>query len=968
MSDINNKNEKLETKGYWQNVEDKTPVEVTTQEFPEGEFDSFSVKKDRRSFLKIMGFSVSALPLTGCVKIPVRKAIPYLTKDPAQIPGVANYYATNFEGHPALVKTREGRPIKVEGNTLSTVTGGGTNARMQASVLDLYDSNRLRGPEVEGKEVEWEQLDSVLRAALDGEKKMGKKAVLVTGNVTSPSELKLIQEFTSKRGVEHIAYDPASNTSVMEANERSFGVYAPSSYDLVYADVIVSFGADFLGTFGNDVKQMRDYAIRRKPANPRGLSKHIQVESYMSLTGSNADNRFTRTEQSKRNILLNVYASVTGDSSGKVNLNEEDQKLADFIVKNLKSAKSSLVLAGDDNADVQMLVNGINQKLGNYGKTVKVYNSNSKWANNKQFESFVKDMASGKVGAAMFLGANPAYDYHDPKAFAEALKNLGVRVSFASSLNETGKLCNVLAPTNHVYESWSDRLVDEKEISFIQPVIQPLFGSRMAMETFMSLAGMEGTFHDYMKANWKKSIYPQLGAQDNFENFWNKALHDGIVSSESLAAQTGYRNVNASQAAGKLKNTKTGEGVQVVTYQKFAIRNGEMANNPLLHEMPDPITKATWDNYIMVSPMDAKDQGIKSGDVLKLEASGHSVSLPAVVQPGVAANTVAVAIGYGRTVSGKVGTGLGGNAYPFAKENVFGAIAKTGAQRPLALSQTHQSMEGRDIVRETTGDEYNQDKSSGNKPKMHLAQIYPENEIMNKSKHQWAMAIDLNTCTGCSTCVVACNTENNVPIVGRTEVHRRRDMHWMRIDRYYQGDEANPETVHMPMLCQHCENAPCENVCPVLATLHSSDGLNQMVYNRCVGTRYCANNCPYKVRRFNWFNYDHSDDYARLALNPDVSIRSRGVMEKCSFCVQRIQAGKLKAKRERRELKSEDIKTACQQSCPTQAIVFGDMKDENSPISQALKDQRAYTVLEEVNTKPRVNYMVKVRNKNKEEA
>ena len=971
---IDNKNDKScgtscgcgsSVNGYWQDVEDKTALQTSAQEFPEGEFDSFSIKKDRRSFLKIMGFSVSALPLAGCVKIPVRKAIPYLHKNDAQIPGVANYYATNFEGHPMLIKAREGRPIKAEGNKLSTVNGGGTNARGQASILDLYDSNRLRAPQVEGKSVEWAELDRLLKAALTGEKQMNRKMVLVTKSMTSPSELKLIKELSSKHNVEHIAYDAVSMSAVSKANEESFGVFAPSSYNLEEADVIVSFGADFLGGYGNDIKQARGYAQRRQPDNARGMSKHIHVESFMTLTGSNADNRFTRSEESRRNILVNVYASITGDSSAKSALSEEDQKLADFIVKNLKDAKTSLVLAGDDNADIQLLVNSINQKLGNFGKSVKVFKSDAKWADDERFEAFVKEMADGKVGAAMFLGTNPAYSYHNPSAFAQALSKVSVRVSFASSLDETGKLCNFLAPSNHAYESWSDTLVDFTELSFTQPVIQALFGSRMASETLMAIADIEGTFHDYMMANWEKNLFSKVGSGSNFQNFWNKALHDGVMAAPGLAKEASYSSVSASSAAKNVKSIEYGQGLQVVTYQKFAIGDGEMANNPLLQEMPDPITKATWDNYIMVSPVYANENGIKSGNVLKLEAAGHTVTLPAVVQPGVAKNTVAVALGYGRTVSGKVGTGLGGNAYPFTKKEAFGTVAKTGAQRALALSQTHQSMEGRDIVRETTTDEYNKDNSAGNKS-YKFKQIYPKNELLT-DKHQWAMAIDLNTCTGCSTCVVACNTENNVPVVGRTEVHRRRDMHWLRIDRYYQGDEQNPETVHMPMLCQHCEAAPCENVCPVLATVHSSDGINQQVYNRCIGTRYCANNCPYKVRRFNWFNYDHSDEYARLALNPDVSVRSRGVMEKCSFCIQRIQEGKLKAKRERRELRADDIVPACAQSCPTNGIVFGDMNDENSPISKLLKDQRTYTVLEEINTKPRVNYMVKVRNKTKEE-
>jgi Fe-S-cluster-containing dehydrogenase component len=392
-------------------------------------------------------------------------------------------------------------------------------------------------------------------------------------------------------------------------------------------------------------------------------------------------------------------------------------------------------------------------------------------------------------------------------------------------------------------------------------------------------------------------------------------------------------------------------------------------NNPWLHELPDPVTKATWDNYFMICSKLADEKSIKSGDVIEVKTEMGAIKLPAIVQPGTDVNTIGVAVGYGRKIAGKVARGLGANAFHLAKlvegthtyhDTKIISISKTGAHRGLAQTQTHHSMEGRDIVRETTFEQYNKDNSAGNKPEMKLAQIYPGHV---QGGHQWAMAIDMNSCTGCSSCIVSCNSENNVPVVGRAEVKNRREMHWLRIDRYYAGDEHEPETVHMPMMCQHCENAPCENVCPVLATVHSSDGLNQQIYNRCVGTRYCANNCPYKVRRFNWFNYDHSDEYERLALNPDVSIRSRGVMEKCSFCVQRIQEGKLNAKRERRALKDGDIRTACQEGCPSDAIVFGDMKDENSEIAKMIEHNRRYVVLEELNVKSRVSYMVKVRNK-----
>jgi molybdopterin-containing oxidoreductase family iron-sulfur binding subunit len=577
-------------------------------------------------------------------------------------------------------------------------------------------------------------------------------------------------------------------------------------------------------------------------------------------------------------------------------------------------------------------------------------------SNNNEFDKLVKNMESSKVGAVFFLGVNPAYDYRLNKAFTSALSKVDVRVSFAMAKDETAALCNYIAPTNHTYESWSDSQVSHDEFSFTQPVIQPLFGTRMAMETLMAHAGIKGNFHDFVKSNWKSNFFNTSGAAG--DNKWNNALHEGVVTLDGYSKMLSGSFGSVEGIITSISKT-TYPNMSVELYQKSAMTNGHMANNPWLHEMPDPVTKATWDNYIMVSPKYAKSNGLKSGDVCVLKSSTHSVKLPVIVQPGTDTATFGVAVGYGRRVAGKVAKNLGANAFGFSNHESV-TLAKTGEFNGLAQTQTHHSMEGRDIIRETTFAEYVKDNKAGNHKKARLVNIYPEHK---KDGHQWAMAIDLASCTGCSSCIISCNAENNVPVVGRQEVKNRREMHWLRIDRYYKGDENQPEVMNMPMLCQHCENAPCENVCPVMATLHSSDGLNQQVYNRCVGTRYCANNCPYKVRRFNWFNYDRGDKLERMVLNPDVSNRTRGIMEKCSMCVQRIQEGKLQAKKERRALKDGDIKLACQQSCPGDGIVFGDMNDPKSKISKFLGDERNYTVLEELNVRPRISYLTKIRNK-----
>lgn len=956
--------------GYWQDVENKVlDPKVADKEFADGEFDSFSVEKSRRSFLKIMGFSVTALPLTGCVKIPVRKAIPYLMKNDTVIPGVANWYASTFNGVPLLIKTREGRPIKVEGNDKSVLTMGGTNSQAQASVLSLYDSNRLSSPLVDGKSVEWLEFDKKLKQNLDSAKGSGKEVVIVTPSLASPSELALIKEFTAKYGAKHIAYEATSDFAQTKANELSFGSMASNEYAFDKADLIVSFGADFLGTWGNDTAFTRQYTSRRDPAHELGMNRHIQIEPTMSLTGSNADYRHTKSLKDSRNILLGVLKGLTGE--GNTSVSAENKEIVNNLVKELKaSAGKSLVVSNDTDINAQVVVNKINQALGNYGTTLSAVSSSYKaLASDEAFEEFVSSMNAGNVAAALLVNVNPAYSYHDGAKFEKAYAKVGTRVTFALSNDETSTLSNFNATGNHTYESWSDTLVSSNELSFTQPVIQPLFGSRMYTETLMNLLSISGGFYEYMQSFWAKNFYVKSSGFATAVDFWNKSLHDGVVTLDGLSSALSVSNFSAGKSAKALNEVSYKSDLHIITYQKSGLMNGDMANNPWLQELPDPITKATWDNYVMVSPAYAKENGIKSGDVVELKASTHSVKLPAIVQPGTAANTVAVAVGYGRKVAGKVAKNLGANAFSFNSyvngsvqtSTSFGSLTKTGKFKGLAQTQTHQYMEGRDIVREATAADYSKDPKAGNHKKAKLVNIYPADH--SKEGHQWAMAIDLTKCTGCSACVVSCNAENNVPVVGRQEVANRRDMHWMRLDRYYKGDDAQPEVMHMPMLCQHCENAPCENVCPVMATVHSSDGINQQIYNRCVGTRYCANNCPYKVRRFNWFNYDRSDKMANMVLNPDVSQRSRGIMEKCSLCIQRIQEGKLTAKRERRKLKDGDIKVACQQSCPADGIVFGDMNDKDSKIAKYLGHERNYTVLEELNVRPRVSYLTKIRNK-----
>lgn len=943
--------------GYWQDVENKVlDPKKLNKEFEDGEFDSFSIKKNRRSFLKIMGFSVSALPLTGCVKIPVRKAVPYLYKNDVTIVGVPTWYATTFGGYPVLAKTREGRPIKIEGNKKSKITEGAANAQMQAAVISLYDSNRYRGPQIKGQQVEWEKFDEALKSRLQEVTQAGKSLVVIAPPSKSPSETRLLREFAQKLNATVIYYDSAQNHGLLEAAKESFGEAVFPEYNLEKADYILSFGADFLSTYGDDLGQTRGYIARRDPQHPDGMSKHVQVESLMSMTGMNADYRFTRTLQEQRAFLMTIYSALMGESAEGITISVDDKKLAQSIASDLKTAGSRAVILSDDkDKDAQVLVNKINAQLGALGNTVSFVKKNAvTYSNSQQLEEALNQMSRGEVGGVFFYNTNPVYNYSVDDRLTRALKAVPLTLSTAMAPDETSSLCEFVAPTNHIFESWGDLQVSSQEFATTQPLIQPLFGSRMAPETLMRLAQMEGSYDEYVKSYWQTS----LSGASNGTNFWNKALHDGVVQIDGQASALSASPGSASASLTGLKYKKYPK-FSVQTYMKSAIRDGEMANNPFLHELPDPVTKATWDNYVMISPKFAAENGIKSGDMVELKAGGHAAKAPAIVQPGTANNTFGIALGYGRSVAGKVGKGLGANAYKFVNDQEA-TLSKTGEFKGLAQTQTHHSMEGRDIVRDGLYSDYLENKSVANHKKAKLVHIYPEHA---KEGHQWAMSIDLNKCTGCSACIVSCNTENNVPVVGRQEVANRREMHWIRLDRYYKGDENEPEVLNMPMLCQHCENAPCENVCPVLATVHSSDGINQQIYNRCVGTRYCANNCPYKVRRFNWFNYDRGDSIDKLALNPDISQRSRGVMEKCSFCIQRIQSGKLEAKRERRALKDGDIQVACQQSCPGDAIVFGDMKDPESKISKYLNSERNYTVLRELNVQPRVSYLTKIKNK-----
>jgi MoCo/4Fe-4S cofactor protein with predicted Tat translocation signal len=1039
-------------KKYWKGIEelsnDPEFLKNANSEFPaflplkESQANGGEVESgtDRRDFLKLLGFGVAAASLAAC-EAPVKKAIPYLNKPEEVDPGIANWYASTYQENgeycSILVKTREGRPIKIEGNTLSKVTKGGTSARVQASVLSLYDETRLRSFTKNGKAIEKATADKEIAAKLAELAAAGQGIRIVSSTIMSPSTKKVIADFKSKYSTtEHVMYDAHSVSGLIKANRASFGKAVVPSYDFSKANIIVSLGADFLGTWIAPVEFAKQYSTGRKIGkSKKTMNKHYQFETNLSLTGSNADSRTPIKPSQEGLFVAALYNKIVAN---KINVADIKNENIDKAAADLMANKGqSIVVCGSNDTGVQTLVNAINSELGNYDNTIDLNTpSYVRQGDDEKMASFIQDVKAGKVGAVIFYKSNPVYDHPMGADLEASLKKIGLKVSFSDRADETASGENFyICPDFHYLESWNDAEPKKGMMSLAQPTISPLFpNTRCAQESLLTWAGNKQDYYSYIQNNWKSVL------SGSFQSAWDKTLHDGVyesgkgMSSEATSSDsTSAKNTKKvpATASGTAMNPdlnsiassitesskKTGD-LELKLYEKVGIGNGAQANNPWLQELPDPISKATWDNYLAVPQQLAKDKGWKQGDLVTVSVNGKKLdkAVPLVIQPGQALGTVSIAIGYGRTKAGKCGDGVGANVYPFVSM-VNGTlsyspgkveISPTGESSKIAQTQTHDTIMARPVIQDTVLEAYLVNPLSGryipkvNTNKGPVDVTHKDVDLWDphtKPNHHWGMVIDLNSCIGCGACVVACQSENNIPVVGKKEVINRREMHWMRIDRYYssaedkkanlkpesyfKGDplaleipEDNPEVTFQPMLCQHCNHAPCETVCPVAATTHSSEGLNQMAYNRCIGTRYCANNCPYKVRRFNWFKYFENDQFdknlgmnnalGRMVLNPDVTVRSRGVMEKCTFCVQRIQEGKLNAKREKRRPIDGEVITACASACPTEAIVFGDMNDKSSKIINQLdveNKDRAYHVIEEVGTKPNVSYLTKVRNR-----
>ncbi len=983
----------------------------------------------RRDFLKYMGFTTAAAMAASC-ETPVHKMVPYLNKPQDMVPGVADWYATTYvsagEAVPVIAKVRDGRPIKIEGNTLSSLTKGSTSARVQASVLDLYDTARIRFPMSGGHAISYDDLDKKLAA------EMTAPVVLLTSTITSPSTKELIKNFLAKDPANrHIQFDAVSYSGMLLANQESYGRKEIPSYQLQNAKVIVSLGADFLGTWLNSIELQKGYTAGRKinQANPE-MSKHFQFESMMSMTGANADERFTHRPSETGVVAAALLSAVNGQGATGVEgkLKAGVEKVAKELIANRGRA---VVFSGSNNKDVQVIVNAINEAIGANGTTI---NWSAPLLGYQGIDSdmtgLVSEMEAGRVSTLLVYGVNPAYEYFDGERFKKALAKVKTTVSFNDRNDETTELCKYVLPAPHFLESWGDAEIKTGYFSMIQPTIYPLFKTRPFQDSLLKWTGSADNYETYFRNYWTT----RLGGQNGL----NKALQEGIVEPASPATSGASFNggtVAASVAAvaGLRKNSKW----EIQVYQKVGIGDGKQGNNPWLQELPDPITKATWDNYAIVSPQFAKEvlnidlnnQGqaddyevFMTKPVIKLKVGAKEMNIPVLIIPGTQANTIAVAVGYGRHSNKKEDTsknlgraiaGIGQNAYPFlsfsggtVNWNAADATVEylKGEKYEVAQTQTHNSYEGRhEVIKEFTLNDIKQNPEivreernaelaayGGIEKFEKEGTLYP---VYDRPGIKWGMAIDMNACYGCGACVVACHAENNVPVVGKSEVLRFHDMHWLRIDRYYSAannnvdDADGVQVIFQPMLCQHCDNAPCENVCPVAATSHSSEGVNMMTYNRCIGTRYCGNNCPYKVRRFNWADYTGADSFAdnqltsgvgkldpavfamnddltRMVLNPDVTVRSRGVIEKCSFCAQRTQEGKLRAKKENRVLTDADVKTACQQACAGDCIVFGNANDPESEVSRVRRENanRAFYSLEQIHTMPNVTYLAKIRN------
>ena len=975
-----------ETKGpeYWRSLEELAGSpefrEMMHREFPKGAsewVDSVS----RRGFLQLMGASLAMAGMTGCTKMPVEEIVPYVRQPEQIIPGRPQFYATAFTlsgyANPLLVESHLGRPTKIEGNPLHPASLGGTDVFAQASILGMYDPDRAQSVTRLGDVESWAAFENAIKGPLTIQKALqGAGIRILTPTISSPTFKDQMQSFLAMypQAKWHV-YEPVNRDNALEGAKLAFGQPVETRYDFSKADVIVSLDADFLyAGFPGNTRYIRDFASRRNPDAP--MSRLYVIESTPSSTGLKADHRLPM-----RASLIETFARVM-NYNGEISA--EYERFIKTLMADLEAHKgSSIVIAGDHQPPaVHVLAHTVNAFFGNVGKTVFYTDPvNANPVNQTDsIKELVSDMNAGKVDLLVILGGNPVYDAPADLNFADALKssNVAMRVHLGLYQNETAQLCHWNINEAHYLESWSDSRAYDGTVSIVQPLISPLYNGKNAHELLAALMGAsDATGYDIVRAYWQKQH-----AGGDFEAFWRKSLNDGFIEGTAFAPKSVAAKPAAAPDAAKA--TPSDPNTLEVNFRRDpSIYDGQFSNNGWLQELPKPLSKLTWDNAIQIGPRMAEREGIKSMDVVAIELNGQKIFGPVWIQAGHPDHSVTVNLGYGRRAAGRAGTGAGFDAYPLRTSNALwiatGAkLTKTGDFYQLASTQGYQTMdtdEGghRPVVQQATLEEYRKEPrfAKEDEPPAELT-LYPPYDY-KKSPDAWGMTIDLNACVGCNNCIIACQSENNIAVVGKEQTTRGRHMHWIRVDAYYQGDRNDPTAFFQPVPCMQCENAPCELVCPVGATVHSSEGLNDMVYNRCIGTRYCSNNCPYKVRRFNFLLFqDWETPQYKIMRNPDVTVRSRGVMEKCSYCIQRISEHRIDAEtaavRENRPFKIEDgsLQTACQQSCPANAIVFGNINDPNSRVSKLKALDRNYGMLADLNTRPRTTYLAEIRNPNPE--
>jgi molybdopterin-containing oxidoreductase family iron-sulfur binding subunit len=973
---------------YWRSLEDLAGTRefqaALHREFPENASEWLD-PVSRRGFLKLMGASLALAGLTACTGQPDERIVPYVKAPEEIVPGKPLYFATAmpFLGSAIglLVESNMGRPTKVEGNPKHPASLGATDVFAQASILTLYDPDRSQVVTKAGSISSWNGFAAALQAELEQQQgRRGAGLRILTETVTSPTLAAQLRALLGKfPAAKWHQYEPTARDNARLGARLAFGQFVETHYRLEKADVILALDADFLGAGPGTVRYAHDFAERRKPQgrDPR-MNRLYVVESLPTGTGTMADHRLAlragEIEGFARAVAQGVGA-VTA-SAGTPPSGRQAEWIA-AVVRDLQGHRgASLVVAGDGQPPaVHVLAHAMNDALGNIGATV--IHTDPVEANpvdqRESLRDLARDIETGQVDALIILGGNPAFTAPADLHFAERLAKVQFRVYLGLYDDETARLCDWHIPEAHYLEAWGDTRAYDGTATIIQPLIAPLYGGKSAHELLAAILGESGrTGYEIVRDFWR-SQHPLK----DFELFWRTALHEGVIEGtalppKSLTVKKGIGETEKPGAGETSAKATDAAGLEIVFRPDPTIWDGRFANNGWLQELPKPLTKLTWDNAALLSPATAQRLGLSTGEVIELQHGGRAVRAPVWITPGQAMDSVTVHLGYGRTRAGRVGTGIGFNPYSLrtAAAPWFApglAIRKTGAQYPLVSTQGHNSMEGRNLIRGGTLEEYQKNpefaREMGEEPPPNLS-LYPG---FKYEGYAWGMAIDLNACTGCNACILACQSENNSPIVGKDQVSRGREMHWLRIDRYYVGSPESPQIHHQPVMCQHCENAPCEAVCPVAATNHSAEGLNDMVYNRCVGTRYCSNNCPYKVRRFNFLAFqDFNTPSLKLMRNPNVTVRSRGVMEKCTYCVQRINAAKIEAEMADRPVRDGEILTACQQACPAQAIVFGNINDPGSRVSKLKAEPRNYGLLADLNTRPRTSYLARVKNPNPE--